>query len=83
MAVVIRHKRDELQKAAVALDIRYVTKGSNEKGPNAKHENISSKSDIWVCFFYFTTRHFAFYAIFDVVDFLVNFVFSRNRKIKS
>ena len=32
---------------------------------------------------HFTTRILTFNAIFDVVDFLVNFVFSRNRKIKN
>ena len=63
--------------------IQYVIQQPNEKEPNDKNENISSKSDEFVDFYYFTTRNFAFYAIFDVADFLVNFVFSRNRKIKS
>ena len=62
---------------------QYVTKRANEKVANEKIKNNSSKSVDFGVFYHFTTRNFSFYVIFDVVNFLVNFVFSRNRKIKS
>ena len=59
---------------------QHVTQRPNEK--NEKNENIPSKSDATDVFWHFTVRNFAFYAIFDVADFLVNFVFSRKEKLK-
>ncbi len=53
-----------------------VTQRSNEKRPNEKNENISSKSNHFGCFDYSITRNFLIYAIFDVVDFLATFNFS-------
>ena len=50
----------------------------NEK--ETKYEqngNISSNNDDFDCFDHFTMRDFAFYDIFDVVDFLANFWFSK------